>query len=201
MLQRKMTRYFQPQVSTAGLVFSMPMTGNFTAGVLLYDESGSGFDGTATNGPVPKYPGFDFVAGSSHYIDIGTGPTTTKTIALWIKQDDVAGDEYPIDLNGTDYLSIESGVVTVNGLAGHSLYVNGASGTSGVTTITAGVWHHIAITDSTANDASDLDIGRVTAAYYDGLIADVLLYNRVLLRDEVASLYFMQRHKYQKQGG
>ncbi len=190
-----------PRPNSKGLVFSMPLTGTFKTGVILHDESGSGFDGTATNGPVLKYPGFDFVAGSSQYIDIGTGPTVTKTISLWINQDDVAGDEFPIDLNGTDYLSIESGVVTVNGLAGHSLYVNGVAGTSGVTTITAGVWHHIAITDATANDSSDLDIGRVTAAYFDGLIADVLLYNRVLLRDEIASLYFMQRRKYQKLGG
>ena len=178
-------------------MFSMPMNGTPTSGVLLHDESDSGFTGTMTNSPVASYPGFDFTAGSSMYIDIGTGPTIIKTISLWVNQDDVAGNEFPIDLNGTDYISVVSGVVTVNGLAGHTLYVDGIAGTSGVTTITA-VWAHIAVTDTTENDASDLDIGRVTAAYFDGLIADVLLYNRVLGADEIMSIYSIQKHKYQK---
>ncbi len=186
-----------PWYNSKGLVLSMPMNGAPTSGVLLHDESDSGFTGTMTNSPVASYPGFDFVAGSSMYIDIGTGPTTTKTILLWINQDDVAGNEYPLDLNGTDYIAVESGVVTVYGLVGHTLYVDGVAGTSGVTTIAA-VWTHIAVTDATANDASDLDIGRVTAAYFDGLIADVLLYNRVLAADEIMSLYSIQKHKYQK---
>lgn len=186
-----------PRHNSKDLVLSMPMNGAPTSGVLLHDESDSGFTGTMTNSPVASYPGFDFVAGSSMYIDIGAGPASVKTISLWVNQDDVAGNEYPIDLNGTDYIAVESGVVTVYGLAGHTLYVDGLAGTSGVTTIAA-VWTHIALTDSTANNASDLDIGRVTASYFDGLIADVLLYSRVLGADEIMSLYSIQKHKYQK---
>lgn len=184
-----------------GLVFAMSLmdyVSDITA-ALLFDESENGFAGTAVNSPVPKHPGFDFTAASLMYIDIGTGPTIIKTISLWVKQDDVAGNEYPIDLNGTDYLSIESGVVTVNGLAGHTLYVNGLVGTSGATTITAGKWYHIAITDSTENDASDLDIGRADigpAVYFDGLIADVRLYSRLLASEEILSIYYLQRHKF-----
>lgn len=181
--------------SRKGLVLSMPLLGGFESGAIVFDESESGYTGTATNGPVPKYPGFDFTAASSMYIDIGAGPASVKTISLWVNQDDVAGNEYPIDLNGTDYIAVESGVVTVYGLVGHSLYVNGYLGTSGVTTIAA-VWSHIAVTDATANNASDLDIGRVTADYFDGLVADVLLYNRVLTSDEILSLYMVQKRKY-----
>ncbi len=193
--------HIQQRPPGKGLVFAMSLM-DYVSGVtaaLLFDESENGFAGTAVNAPVPKRPGFDFTAASSMYIDIGTGPTITKTISLWVKQDDVAGNEYPIDLNGTDYLSIESGKVTVNGLVGHTLYVNGIVGTSGVATITAGKWHHIAITDSTENDASDLDIGRADigpAVYFDGLIADVRLYSRLLASDEILSIYYLQRHKF-----
>ncbi len=128
--------------------------------------------------------------GVGDYVDIGSGPFV-KTISLWINQDDVAGNEYPIDLNGTDYLSVESGVVTVNGLAGHTLYVDGVAGTSGVTTIDA-TWHHIVITDSTSNNASDLDIGRADigpAVYFAGRISDVRLYGVVLTADQVKGLF------------
>jgi len=181
--------------SRQGLVLSMPLNNGFSSGALIYDESESGYTGTATNSPVFKYPGMDFTAASSMFIDIGAGSASVKTISLWVNQDDVAGNEYPIDLNGTDYIAVESGVVTVYGLVGHSLYVNGYTATSGVTTIAA-VWSHIALTDATANNASDLDIGRVTAAYFDGLIADVLLYSRVLTSDQILSLYMTQKHKY-----
>lgn len=189
-------RFLQPIPTSKGLVVDLPLT-HFVTGVVLFDETGGGFNGTATNSPTLKYPGMDFVAASSMYIDIGTGPTSTKTISLWVKQDDISGNEYPIDLNGTDYLSIESGVVTINGIAGATLYVDGAAGTSGVTTITAAFWHHIVITDATANDATDFDIGRVTAAYFDGVISDVRLYSRVLGALEVKDIYQLQKHRYQ----
>lgn len=188
-------RYFQQIPSSKGLVVDLPLT-HFRDGVVLFDETVGGFDGTATNSPTLKYPGMDFVAGSSMYIDIGTGPTSTKTISFWVKQDDISGNEFPLDLNGTDYISVVSGAVTVNGLAGASLYVNGVAGTSGVTAIAALTWAHIAVTDATANDASDFDIGRVTAAYYDGLISDVRLYNRVLGAVEIKDIYNLQRFRY-----
>lgn len=191
-------KFLRQRPSAFGLVFGLPLTNGFTSGATFWDETNA-YTGTATNSPTPQYPGFDFVAGSSMYIDIGTGPSSVKTISFWVKQDDVAGNEYPLDLNGTDYISIESGVVTVNGLAGHTLYVNGNVGTSGVTTISAGIWQHIAVTDSTANNASDLDIGRADigpAVYYDGLISDVRLYNRVLTAAEIRSIFYLQKHKY-----
>jgi len=192
-------RYIRPRPTSKGLVCSVRLTEGFLSGVVCQEETNT-YTATASGGtgtPLPKYPGFDFVAASTQYIDIGTGPTSTKTISLWVKQDDVAGDEFPLDLNGTDYIAVESGVVTVYGLVGHSLYVNGVAGTSGVTAITA-VWSHIAVTDATANDATDLDIGRVTAAYYDGLISEVRLYNRVLTATEIKDIYELTRWRYQK---
>ena len=90
-------RFFHPIPSSVSLVVDLPLT-HFVTGVVLFDETAGGFDGTATNSPTLKYPGMDFVAGSSMYVDIGTGPTSTKTISLWVKQDDIAGNEFPLDL-------------------------------------------------------------------------------------------------------
>ena len=185
-------KYLSPEVSDSTEVLHIKMWEG-----TINDYTG-GYTGTLSGGtgtPSPASQGFSFNATNTQYIDIGAGPASVKTISLWIKQDDVAGNEYPIDLNGTDYLSVESGVVTVNGLAGHTLYVDGAAGTSGVTTINAW-WHLITITDSTANNASDLDIGRVTAAYYDGLISDVRLYSVVRTAIQVRDFYNQTKWRY-----
>jgi len=185
-------KYLAPEVSDSTEVLHMKLwegtindyTGNY-AGTL------SGGTGT----PSVASQGFAFNATNTQYIDIGTCYNGVKTISLWIKQDDVAGNEYPIDLNGTDYIAVESGVVTVYGLAGHTLYVDGVAGTSGVTTINAW-WHNITVTDSTANNASDCDIGRVTAAYYDGLISDVRLYSVVRTAADIRDFFEKTRWRY-----
>ena len=187
-------RFVRPRPHNIDLVLDLPLH-NFVAGTVIKDEQGS-YDGTATNSPTPTFPGFKFTAASSMYIDIGTGPTSSKTIALWINQDDISGNEYPIDLNGTDYLAVESGTLKVYGIAGRTLYVDGAVGASGSSTITAGKWHHIVITDATANNASDMDIGRVTASYFDGKISDVRIYDQVKSATEVKDLYELTRWKY-----
>ncbi len=190
-------KYLYQQPSTVGLLGHWKLWAGFTSGVSVFDYSLNSNEGTVS-GAVASYPGFDFTAGSSMFIDIGTGPSVVKTISLWVNQDDVAGNEYPIDLNGTDYLSVELGVVTANGfVAGAAtLYVDGVVGTSGVTTISAGAWHLINITDSVSRNAFDLDIGRVTAAYFDGLIDDVMIFNVVKTAAEIKSIYEVTRQRY-----
>lgn len=168
----------------------------------ILDYPSDGYTGTLSGGtgtPTPHAPGFKFNATNTQYIDIGTGPTSVKTVSLWIKQDDISANEFPIDLNGTDYLSVESGVVTVNGFTAATLYVNGAAGTSGSTAITALTWSHIVITDTTAANATDLDIGRADigpAVYYDGLISDVRLYSLVRTAAQVRDFYNQTRWRY-----
>lgn len=195
----------RPRPSSKGLVFDMPLTGGFltggyAVGAKVRDETGGGFDGTATGVltdiPVPVYPGFDFASASTHYIDIGTGPTSVKTVSLWIKPDGVAGTDTVIDLNGTDFLSIATGTLTQNGFAGGTavLYTDGVAA---ATTITA-AWHHIAITDTSAKSASDFDIGRETGNYCDGIIAGVRLYSDVLTAVEMKNLYEITKWRYQK---
>lgn len=186
-------RFLQPEVSDGSEVLHLKLWEG-----TVFDYSLSGYAATLSGGtgtPTSSPPGFDFVVANTQYIDIGACFNGVKTISLWIKQNDVGGNEYPIDLNGTDYLSVESGVVTVNGLAGHTLYVDG---TSGVTTIDAN-WHLITITDATANNASDLDIGRADigpAVYYDGMISDVRLYSIIRTAAQIKDFYEQTRWRY-----
>lgn len=181
--------------SSNGLVFNMSLAYGFNTGDYLHDETGGGKTGTATNSPVPRYPGFQFTATSSMYIDIGTGPASVKTVALWVNPVAVNVTDSPIDLNGTDFLTIVNGTLTQNGFAGGTavLYTDGVAA---AVTVTAGAWYHIAITDTVAKDAADFDIGRETANYFDGLIGDVRLYSTVLSAMEMKDLYELQRWRY-----
>lgn len=189
-------KYMHPEPSTVGLVAHYKLWAGYTSSTTVFDYSLSGLIGTKSGTNIkPSYPGFKF-NGTDDFIDIGTGPASTKTISIWFKQDDIAGNEFPLDLNGTDYISVVSGAVTVNGLAGHTLYVNAVAGTSGVTAIAALTWAHIVVTDSTANNASDLDIGRVTAAYFAGNISEVRLYSEVLTLPEIKSIYELTKWRY-----
>lgn len=122
------------------------------------------------------------------WVDIGTGPTSVQTISFWVKQDDVAGVERLLALNSTDFIATSSGVLVVSGFATLTLYVDGVLGTNGVTTITTG-WHHIVLTASAAKNASDFDIGREGANYMEGLIDNVMLFDRILSVDEITFLY------------
>jgi len=182
------------EVSDAAEVFHMKLWEGTIAEYPFNSYAGTLSGGTGT--PTPHAPGFVFDAAKTQYIDIGAGPASVKTVSRWIKQDDISGNEYPLDLNGTSYLSIESGVVTVNGFTAATLYVNGAVGETGVSTIKALVWNHIAITDTTAVNATDLDIGRVTAAYYDGSISDVRLYSTVRTAANIRDFYNQTRWRY-----
>lgn len=183
-----------PQPTSSGLVADLPMA-EFSSGAVIWDRTGDGYDGTATNSPTLAHPGVDLTAASSQYVDIGTGPNLVKTVSLWVKPDDIAGTDLFISLNNSDYLGASTGAVTVVGFTAPSMYVDGTLGTSGVTTMTAR-WTHIVATDTTAANASNLDIGRLLATYYDGLVADVRLYDRALTAQEIFSLYNLQRRKY-----
>jgi len=128
--------------------------------------------------------------GTSDQINIGDTSLNVKTVSLWIKQSDIAGNEYPVDLDDASYLAIESGVVTVYGFTAPLLYVNGVLGASGTTTITANQWYHIVITDTTLVDADEADIGVATGTgFFGGSISDVRFYDTVLTVNDVEILY------------
>ena len=193
-------KYLRRQPSKEGLVCNLSMFYGYSSTVVLgeynvHDDSGNGYDGKTASTPVPQYPGFAHKTAGNVGINIGTGPTSVKTTALWIKPNDVAGTDSLIQLNGTDYLTVVTGTLTasIGGfLGGVSVkYVDGVAGT----TLTAN-WHHIAITDTSAKNASVCRTGDVNSATLDGSIADIRLYDRVLTADEMKSLYDLTKCRY-----
>ena len=188
-------RKLPQQPSNQNLACALMMHGQIET--IVWDESQNGLNGTPSGSPVPKYPGFDLVSTSSIYIDIGTGPTSVKTVSMWFKPDDVtAHTDSPIDLNGTDFLTVVNGTLTKNGFAGGTtvLYTDGVAA---AVTLTAGRWYHIGITDTSAKNANDFDIGRETGNYTDGIVAGVRLYSEVLTPVQMKTLYDLTRWKYQ----
>jgi len=150
-------RLHPPEVSDASEVLHLKLWEG-----TIFDYPFGGYTGTlsgSTGTPVSSPPGFDFIAANTQYIDIGTGPTSVKTVTLWVKPNAINVTDYPIDLN-LNFLSIVNGVLTKGGFSGGTnvLYVDGAVATA----ITAN-WHLIGITSTTARNASGLSIARATA--------------------------------------
>jgi hypothetical protein len=151
------------------------------------DSSGQGNDGTP-NGSVKTLgkigQAFDF-DGSNDYISIGNAGSGVKTIAFWMKADDITTRKV-IDIDGTDQIELDgSSNVTATSFPAGTVYVDGSSASATVTT----GWHHVVITDTTGVNASAMDIGRVSTGYFDGQIDDVRIYNRALSAEEVKRLY------------
>lgn len=161
----------------------------------VFDYSLGGKPGTPTGTDiVPTYPGFSF-NGTDDFIDIGNHDGLIRTVLLWVKPTGIGGNDYPIDLNGTDYLTIETGTLTKNGFAGGTtvLYTDGVAA---ATTITAN-WHLIAITDTSVVFAGDVDIGRIEGqGLFTGKIGDVMLFDKTLSAPDVKSIYELTKGRY-----
>jgi len=118
-------------------------------------------------------------------VDIGTGPSSVRTVAFWVNPRTTT--EYFVNLTGTtDYIWANAGTVTATGLSSPTIYVDGEP----TIAITAGAWHHVVVVTDTAENASNLDIGRAADVnYLNGLLDDVRVYNRALSAIEAARLY------------
>jgi len=110
--------------------------------------------------------------GTDDYIDIGTGPTSVQTVSFWVYPQTTT--ECLVNLTGTSVcISANAGTVTAIGFTGTpTIYVDGESSS----TIVAGEWQHVAVTTDTAENASNLDIGRIADAnYLEGMMDEVRL--------------------------
>ena len=129
--------------------------------------------------------------GSNDYIDIGTVGVGIQTISFWIEADDITSrTDHVLDLNGTDFIKIVNGEVTVNNIDSPTYYINGASGNRTIGAIDS--WYHVAITTSTGINVTDMDIGRVegeSPEYFDGKIDEVRLWNDIRTASEILTNY------------
>ena len=129
--------------------------------------------------------------GSNDYIDIGSVGAGIQTISFWIEADNIASrTDHVLDLNGTDFIKIVNGEVTVNNIDSPTYYINGTSGNRTIGAIDS--WYHVAITTSTGINVTDMDIGRVegeSPEYFDGKIDEVRLWNDVRTESEILTNY------------
>jgi len=188
-------KYIIPEVNTNGLVARCKIWSDGAGIISVFDYSMNGYTasrvGTAN---YKEYPG-QHLDGTDEYLKFGGGPASVSTVLMWVKPDSITlRTDYPIDLNGTDYLTIVNGTLTKTGFAGGTavLYTDGVAASTTVTTR----WHLIGITDTVAKNASGLDIGRVGANYFDGLVGETLLYNKVLNEGEIKNIYNVTRWRY-----
>ena len=124
---------------------------------------------------------------TSSYLDVGTGPSSVKTIAFWINTTD-ASSEIIMDINGSDELNTNgSDQITASSFPGTVTYF--VDGVSGDRIITDGNWHHVVVTDTTGVNASNLDIGRDGTDYLGGKLDDVRMYDRILSDEEIKRVY------------
>ena len=129
--------------------------------------------------------------GTDDYVDIGNVATGIKTISFWVEADDISTHtDYVIDLNGTDYIKIVNGEVTVNNIDSPTYYINAIADERTIATIDA--WYHVAITTATGMVADDVDIGRVEGVdteFFFGKIDEVRLWNDVRTASEILTYY------------
>ncbi len=188
------------QVDTVGLVAHYKLwTG--LAGTTVFDYSLNGAAGTPAGTDIsPVYPGFSF-NGTDDTINVGDLDAlvgSVLSVALWVNNADVAGQEFPLGLNAvTDFINIDTGVVKITGFGAESLFVDGIAGTAGVTTIDA-TWHHLVISAGGAMTANAVEIGSAlgTVAFYEGLIGEVMIFNTTKTAAQAKSLFETTRSRY-----
>lgn len=153
-----------------------------------YDTSGNSYVGSLQN-----IESADWVSGkngsalqldgSNEYIDIGTGPSSVKSISFWVKP--ATTTEYFINTTSTStYIAASGGALTATNFSSPIYYINGIRTAS--PTLVAGAWHHVVVTTASAINASNLDIGRTADAnYLEGVIDQVQLFSYQLSDSQV----------------
>ena len=187
--------------ATAKTQINSPITNKFTSGLVgnwsfngqdmdwasttaeALDRSGQGNNGNvigakAVIGKVGQGLELD---GVDDYIDCGNVYDGIKTVSFWIKANSLT--EKIIDLNGTADIEVVSGTITANNFSS-TIYVDGALGSTIDTE-----WHYISIATSTGINASAVDIGRIGADYFNGILDEVRIYNYILSAEEILKHY------------
>jgi len=129
--------------------------------------------------------------GTNDYASVGdmTDASAVKTLTFWIKADDTTIRGI-IDMTTSARIELDgSSQITATGWTSPIYYVDTISGSRTIDTD----WRHIVITSSTGVSPDDFEIGRANGSFFNGILDEVRLYDKVLSQDEINALY--------KQGG
>ena len=189
-----LNKYRKPQINTVGLVAYYKLWSGLYDGTNIFDYALNSFMGVPTQSGA-AYPGLVF-DGASDQIDFASGPSSVSTIIMWLKPTAVTAEEV-IDLNNTDFIEIGAGDIIKSGFAGGTaiVYIDGVATTTIGTT-----WQMFTITDTVGKDASagNMTIGVTDTAadFFDGMIGEAMLYDRVLTPAEIKSIYELTKWRY-----
>jgi len=111
-----------------------------------------------------------------------------NTISFWCKPktDTVS----IIDLGGGNTITIASGVLTA--AWADDLYVNGEAGTA----IATNEWNHVVCRVDTALALTAIDIGKVSTAFYGGLLSDIKFVDGIVSDAEISQMWSSNKMKY-----
>jgi len=185
-------KYRHPEPSTVGLVAHYKLWAGLTSTGKVFDYALNGFTGTLAGTDIaPAYPGIKF-NGSDDKITTASGSASIRTILVWINPTDIAGTDNIITLDTAESLRVVTGTLTEAAFPGSQiLYVDGIAADS----ITA-KWHLAGITISENVDGSTVQIGNKSTLWYDGVIGEVMLYDRVMTPAEIKSVYELTKWRY-----
>jgi hypothetical protein len=178
-----------PQIDrmTGGLVGIWSFNGPDAAGVTMFDRSTGGHNGTLTggarldSGQLGQAVALDGAAG---YVSIGNVANGIKTVAFWMKAEPAVSRKI-MDFDGVRLIEINgAGQIAATGFPAPTIYINGVA-TSSVNTD----WRFVAVTDATGVNGTAVDLGRVGAGYFKGVLDEVRFYNIALTPDEIFALY------------
>jgi len=133
--------------------------------------------------------------GNNDYVDIGNVFNDVKTISFWIHADDITSHtDQVIDFNGTDYIKVVNGEITVNNIDSPTYYVNSISGEQTIAAVDT--WYHVVVTTATGINVNDMDVGRLEGEidFMDGIIDQIALWNTTFNINQVRSLYIQGRN-------
>lgn len=127
--------------------------------------------------------------GVATYVDVGDTTGTVKSIYIRFNPTSITSTtDHIIDLNGTDFITVVNGTVTVNGFAAATtaIYSNGSL----QSTVIAGQLNYVLVTSDTGFGASDMDIGRLEGTGF----ADMFVDEVILFDNELSSAQYDQLH-------
>jgi len=188
------------------------------SGTTLYDYSGNGNNGTISGAVWTKQKNGLYALdydGSDDYVDTGlTNTGSIFSVSLWILKESYANDKYPISnmdnkANGEFYIRTTSNCVQwCIQSSGGQTYITGSANS-----LTDGKWHHLVFTVDSVNitgyinsvydtsinilgtydgiDDSHIFLAKYERSnvYFDGKIANVMIFNTALSAERIKQIY------------